>query len=201
MIKKNIIFILGFIACFLIAYKGMVFSPSFTMIFVVIGMGFCIVAEILHMVQKELNMQTGPMAMVESVCNRIFYIVGMIWAFPAVIIYATGDDWMNGCMKAAGIGSIVVCGIWLVWMWKKREIYGGVWGKAAELLISLAAALLAVFCGINSVALIPYGIGLLLLIIARVFEWKENKIREYLFLTGLVLITVFPVAPMLGGLL
>lgn len=208
--KKNIIFILGFILCFLAAYKGMVFSPSFTMIFVVVGMGFCIVSEILYMAQKAANMQTtdtfavqktGPMAIVIGICNRIFYIIGMIWVFPAVIIYATGDDWMNGCMKAAGVGSAVLCGIWLGWMWKKGEIRLAVWGKAVELLISLAAALLAVFCGINSVALIPYGAGLLLLIIARLSERKENKVRECFFLAGLVLMAVFPAAPMLGSVL
>ena len=182
--KKNLIFILGFIMCFLAAYKGMVFSPSFTMIFAVIGMGFCIMAEVLHMFQKKII----------KICSRVLFIIGMIWAFPAVIIYATGDDWMNGCMKAAGIGSIVLCGIWLGWMWKKREIRLAVWGKTVELLISLAAAFLAVFCGINSVALIPYGIGLLLMTFARLFETKE-----YVFLVGVVLMAVFPAAPMLGG--
>ncbi|MCB5387952.1 hypothetical protein LIQ05_13255 [Blautia glucerasea] len=209
--KKNLIFILGFIMCFLAAYKGMVFSPSFTMMFVAAGMGFCIMAEILYMVQNEGDMRaanntsvaekTGRMTIGVGICSRIFYIIGMIWVFPAVIIYATGDDWMNGCMKAAGIGSIVLCGIWFGWMWKKGEIRLAVWGKAVELLISLAGALLAVFCGINSVALIPYGAGLLLLTIARLSEGKENKVRECFFLAGLVLMTVFPSAPMLGGVL
>ena len=30
----------------------------------------------------------------------------MFWAFPAVIIYATGDDWMNGCMRAEDVEAV-----------------------------------------------------------------------------------------------
>ena len=192
--KMDILFIFGVIACFIAAYQGMVFSPSFTMIFVVVGMGFCIVGELLHMLQ-ETEVPQG----IKKICGIISGIlcgIGMIWAFPAVIIYATGDDWMNGCMKAAGIVSILLCGIWLGWKWKKGEIRPTICGKAVELLISLAAACLAVFCGINSMALLPYGVGLLLLGLARLVE-KKRKIREILFCVGIVLAAVFPVAPML----
>lgn len=49
--KTNLAFIIGFIVCFAAAYRGMVFSPSFTMMYVVAGMGLCILGEILDMAQ------------------------------------------------------------------------------------------------------------------------------------------------------
>ena len=192
--KMDILFIFGVIACFIAAYQGMVFSPSFTMIFVVVGMGFCIVGELLHMLQ-EAEVPQG----IKKICGIVSGIlcgIGMIWAFPAVIIYATGDDWMNGCMRAAGIVSVFLCGIWLGWKWKKGEIRPAVCGKAVELILSLAAAWLAVFCGLNSVALLPYGVGLLLLGLSRQLEGKK-KTRKIVFFAGMVLIAVFPVALMI----
>lgn len=201
--KKDIGFIIGFIVCFAAAYQGMVFSPSFTMMYVVAGMGLCILGEMLHMVQAEKIISKKAITKEQKMIgllSRALYIFGMFWAFPAVIIYATGDDWMNGCMCAAAVGSVVLCGIWLGWMWKTRGIQAAVWGKALELLVSLAAALLAVFCGINSVALMPYGIGLLILTIARLKEKNDSLIRKILFCLGLVLIAAFPVLPALGGI-
>lgn len=220
---------IAFIACFAAAYRGMVFSPSFTMMYVAAGMGLCILGEILYMVQaekwsgsreniadKEKSIGSERIASkVDStkkainkkaiakeqkligLLSRGLYIFGMFWAFPAVIIYATGDDWMNGCMLAAAVGSVVLCGSWLGWMWKTRGIQAVAWGKALELLISLAAALLAGFCGINSVALIPYGIGLFFITMARISEDR----REVLFLIGVILTAVFPAVPMLDGIL
>ena len=82
----------------------------------------------------------------------------------------------------------------------KPEKFRKQWGKALELLVSLAAALLAVFCGINSVALMPYGIGLLILTIARLKENNDSLIRKILFCLGLVLIAALPVLPALGGI-
>ena len=201
--KKDIGFIIGFIVCFVAAYQGMVFSPSFTMMYVVAGMGLCILGEMLHMVQAEKIISKKAITKEQKMIgllSRALYIFGMFWAFPAVIIYATGDDWMNGYMCAAAVGSVVLCGIWLGWMWKTRGIQAAVWGKALELLVSLAAALLAVFCGINSVALMPYGIGLLILTIARLKEKNDSLIRKILFCLGLVLIAAFPVLPALGGI-
>lgn len=229
--KINLAFIIGYIVCFVAAYQGMVFSPSFTMMYVVAGMGLCILGEMLFMMQAEKRSGSresipdkerridseGTARKVDStrkairkkkitkeqklidLLSRVLYIFGMFWAFPAVIIYATGDDWMNGCMRAAAAGSIVLCGIWLGWMWKTGGIQSAVWGKALELLVSLAAALLAIFCGINSVALMPYGIGLLILTIARLKENDDSLIRKILFCLGLVLMAVFPVMPALGG--
>ena len=201
--KKDIGFMIGFIVCFAAAYRGMVFSPSFTMMYVVAGMGLCILGEMLYMVQAEKIVSKKAITKEQKLIgllSRTLYIFGMFWAFPAVIIYATGDDWMTGCMYAAAVGSVVLCGIWLGWMWKTREIQAAVWGKALELLVSLAAALLAVFCGINSVALMPYGIGLLILTIARLKENNDSLIRKILFCLGLVLIAAFPVLPALGGI-
>ena len=197
--KTNLAFIIGFIVCFAAAYRGMVFSPSFTMMYVVAGMGLCILGEILDMAQAGKRFGSREQKLI-GLLSRILYIFGMFWAFPAVIIYATGDDWMNGCMSAAAVGSVVLCGIWLGWMWKTRGIQEAVWGKALELLVSLAAALLAVFCGINSVALMPYGIGLLILTIARLKENNDSLIRKILFCLGLVLIAALPVLPALGGI-
>ena len=239
--KTNFAFIMGFIACFAAAYRGMVFSPSFTMMYVVAGMGLCILGEMLYVVQAEKwsgsreniadrEKSIGSERTASKVnstrkviskkaiareqkliglLSRVLYIFGMFWAFPAVIIYATGDDWMTGCMYAAAVGSVVLCGIWLGWMWKTRGIQTAVWGKALELLVSLTAALLAVFCGINSVALMPYGIGLFLITMARISEDRSNSRiknegkafsgitkREIMFLIGLILIAVFPVIPM-----
>ena len=64
--KTNLAFIIGFIVCFATAYRGMVFSPSFTMMYVVAGMGLCILGEILDMAQagkrfgsKRDNEMTG----------------------------------------------------------------------------------------------------------------------------------------------
>lgn len=201
--KKDVGFIIGFIVCFAAAYRGMVFSPSFTMMYVVAGMGLCILGEMLHMVQAEKIISKKAITKEQKMIgllSRALYIFGMFWAFPAVIIYATGDDWMTGCMYAAAVGSVVLCGIWLGWMWKTRGIQAAVWGKALELLVSLAAALLAVFCGINSVALMPYGIGLLILTIARLKENDDSLRRKILFCLGLVLIAAFPVVPALGGI-
>lgn len=188
--KENIVISFGFIACFLAAYRGMDFSPSFTMMFVVAGLGFCIAGEVLDMLQKKIAGYIG----------RVCFIIGMFWVFPAVIIYATGDDWMNGCMKAAGVGSVILCGVRCAWKWKKGETFREVCGQAVELLVSLAAALLAVFCGINSVALLPYGAGLLVMTASRRMK-RKSLIREIIFLTGLLLATLFPVVPALGGIL
>ena len=197
--KTNLAFIIGFIVCFATAYRGMVFSPSFTMMYVVAGMGLCILGEILDMAQAGKRFGSREQKLI-GLLSRILYIFGMFWAFPAVIIYSTGDDCMNCCMLAAAVGSVVLCGIWLGWMWKTRGIQEAVWGKALELLVSLAAALLAVFCGINSVALMPYGIGLLILTIARLKENNDSLIRKILFCLGLVLIAALPVLPALGGI-
>lgn len=52
----------------------------------------------------------------------------------------------------------------------------------------------------NSVALMPYGIGLLILTIARLKENNDSLIRKILFCLGLVLIAALPVLPALGGI-
>lgn len=118
--KTNLAFIIGFIVCFAAAYRGMVFSPSFTMMYVVAGMGLCILGEILDMAQAGKRFSSREQKLI-GLLSRILYIFGMFWAFPAVIIYATGDDWMNGCMRAAAVGSVVLCGIWLDGCGKPEE--------------------------------------------------------------------------------
>lgn len=115
---------------------------------------------------------------------RMSAAAGALFLASGSYIYAAGDDHLNICLWAALLGA-ALCGIF---QWKKQEPF-------SELLLRpvlFGAALFTSFCGLFSTALLPVGLGAMLLFGARYTEGA----RTGLILTGLFFCSAFLLAPM-----
>lgn len=116
--------------------------------------------------------------------GRMTALAGSLLLGGGSYIYAAGDDHLNTCLRAALLGA-VLCGA----LETKEPL------PISERLLRpvlFGAALFTVFCGLFSTALLPAGLGALLLFAAR---FKEED-RTRLSLAGLFICGLFLLAPM-----
>ncbi|MBQ1922749.1 MAG: hypothetical protein II189_02910 [Lachnospiraceae bacterium] len=111
-------------------------------------------------------------------------LAGSLLLAAGSYIYAAGDDHLNACLWAALLGA-ALCGV----LHTKEPV------PFSERLLRPAlfgSALFTVFCGLFSTALLPAGLGALLLFAAR---FKEEA-RTGLSFAGLFICSLFLLAPM-----
>lgn len=154
-------------ALLIISWSGVSFSPGFSESFA----AFFITAQVL-----ELFFRNFP--------GRVCVFTGALFLAAGSYIYAAGDDCLNICVRAALLGA-ALCGIF---QWKKPEPFS----ERLLRTVLFGAALFTLFCGIFSTALLPVGLGAMLLFGARHTEGA----RTGLILTGLFFCSAFLLAPM-----
>lgn len=154
-------------AALIISWTGVSFSPGFSESFAA-----CFITALV----LELYVQNS--------FGRMTALAGSLFLSAGTYIYAAGDDHLNSCVLAALLGA-VLCGIFQK---GKQE-------PVSELLLRpvlFGSALFSAFCGLFSTALLPVGLGAMLLFAAR---YREEG-REELTIAGLIFCCVFLASPM-----
>lgn len=154
-------------AVLIISWAGVSFSPGFSESFAA-----CFITAAL------------PELFFRNSFGRMTALAGSLFLAAGSYIYAAGDDHLNTCLWAALLGTA----LYAVLQAKEPMPF-------SEMLLRpvlFGAALFTAFCGLFSTALLPAGLGALLLFTAR---FKEED-RSRLSLAGLFICSLFLLAPM-----
>lgn len=154
-------------AVLIISWAGVSFSPGFSESFAA-----CFITAAL------------PELFFRNSFGRMTALAGSLFLAAGSYIYAAGDDHLNTCLWAALLGTA----LYAVLQAKEPMPF-------SEMLLRpvlFGAALFTAFCGLFSTALLPAGLGALLLFAAR---FKEED-RSRLSLAGLFICSLFLLAPM-----
>lgn len=157
---------------------GMDFSPSFTANFLFVFLCVFTLSEVIRaFLSKEL---AKPIA-----------ISGCLFLVPSIVIYSAGDNFWRTDMWLAGIFGVVVA-IVTIWLYRKKFSLS-VWLTILQWIVFVSISVYALLCSITSLALLPYGMGLLLVAISCLQEgWKKNTLA----FVGLTIMNIFLWAPM-----
>lgn len=162
-----------------VCWLGMDFSPSFTLIFLTIGLCTACLAECLE------RLAAGRHPALSGVASGLFALE-YLWAIPAVCIYAAGDDLFDRCLLGAVAGGLV-----LALVLQRRD------PRVPAFLMAWLCWGVVVFtalCGVNSVALLPCAAGLGLMLAGR--RWQPAAAtRKILFFAGALLTAWFAALP------
>lgn len=164
---QKILLLLLYGAVLIISWAGVSFSPGFSESFAV-----CFITAAL------------PELFFRNSFGRMTALAGSLFLAAGSYIYAAGDDHLNTCLWAALLGTA----LYAVLQAKEPMPF------SERLLrpVLFGAALFTAFCGLFSTALLPAGLGALLLFAAR---FKEED-RSRLSLAGLFICSLFLLAPM-----
>lgn len=162
-----------------VCWLGMDFSPSFTLIFLTIGLCTACLAECLE------RLAGGRHPALSGVASGLFAL-GYLWAIPAVCIYAAGDDLFNRCLLGAVLGGLVMA---LVLQRRDPRVFPFLMAWLCWGVVVFTA-----LCGVNSVALLPCAAGLALMLASRCRQAAAGT-REILFWAGTLLTAWFAVLP------
>ena len=91
---KMVIFALEAIL-FVIALYETNISPSFTMMFMAANFGLCGLGGAIGYIGRH---KIGKARLFQTI-EDIVFLAGMVFSFPAVYIYAVGDDWLDLWVK------------------------------------------------------------------------------------------------------
>ncbi len=143
-------------------------SPSFTMIFMAVNFCLCGLGEAVEAFGRYRSRRNA----FADAAGDILFLVGEIFSFPAVFIYAVGDDWLiwwtaGAFLIGTGVTSLIIPGL------RKRNMSGGIL-RGLVLWISFVCAFFALLCGISSAMMLFYGIPLLLLAVLKVFQKRRD---------------------------
>ena len=154
-------------AVLIISWAGVSFSPGFSESFAA-----CFITAAV------------PELFFRNSFGRMTALAGSLFLAAGSYIYAAGDDHLNTCLWAALLGTA----LYAVLQAKEPMPF------SERLLrpVLFGAALFTAFCGLFSTALLPAGLGALLLFAAR---FKEED-RSRLSLAGLFICSLFLLAPM-----
>lgn len=154
-------------AVLIISWAGVSFSPGFSESFAA-----CFITAAL------------PELFFRNSFGRMTALAGSLFLAAGSYIYAAGDDHLNTCLWAALLGTA----LYAVLQAKEPMPF------SERLLrpVLFGAALFTAFCGLFSTALLPAGLGALLLFAAR---FKEEA-RTGLSFAGLFICSLFLLAPM-----
>ena len=170
---------------------GMDFSPSFTAMFVVVFLGLTALGEVFLYFKAHRHQR------ILTFLGRLFPILGALLALPASYMYAAGDDWIDACLHAALIASVILQVVIYLFGYRKRGRKLGV-AAGIETWILLAAGIFTMACAIPSTALWPYGLGILLIAAARRLgdTDADKRLSRGVMAAGMFLCAAFLVAPM-----
>ena len=174
--KVPVLYILACACPLAVAWLGMDFSPSFTMMFLTANLALYGLAECL------------PLAALRN----ILFAAGALLSLPATYIYAVGDDFLSLCVRGAILaGALSAAAAALI---HRKLGHRPRLPQLALAWLAFSAACFALACGLRSTMLLFYGAGLLLAALAPQFE---GRARRALLCLGLLCASVFPAAPML----
>ena len=106
-----------FMCLLLAAGFGVQFSPSFTAMFL---MAF-LIAEAISALCGYWARKCGKRVLLLT--EHLLSIIGVLFVFPSVIIYAAGDDWLGTCIQTTILGSLPLYFGDLPW----RRVYNPRW--------------------------------------------------------------------------
>lgn len=152
---------------FVISLYEVHISPSFTAIFIAVNFALCFFGAILCC--TGIGMKKGKRFF--RYVEEILFLTGMLFSFPAVYIYAVGDDrielWVKITFVTGTALELISFGI-AKRMGKRRGML-----QECILWISFLGACFALLCAISSPMLFPYGTALLLLTVLKGCEKGE----------------------------
>ena len=171
------------------AFIGMDFSPSFTAWFLYACICLHIAGEVLSRLYEHFY--KGEKVYLKYLFHPLF-ILGNLFVLPATYIYAVGDDWLARIVWITAI-SVSLIAVFLFLFTRREENVGTRILEAVQAWGFLAAGVFTVLCGIFSTALLPVGFGVLFLYVAQ--QLKKEPWRYVVFWLGILLVTVWLVAP------
>ena len=134
------------VAALVLAAMGTDFSPSFTAMFTLAFLCLTALGEICARFRRR-----G--------LGRLFRILGALFVYPAVLIYAAQDDWFVPLMRIApAAGLILHLAVWAAYRRNKKRIG---FGRGIENWLLLSAIAFTVPSAIPCPGLWPYGLGLI----------------------------------------
>lgn len=181
------LYLLALCAVCVVGGTGMNFSPSFTAIFLFVFYLLKLVSETAYAFKEK--------TILLRIVSFLFSIVGMLFVFPSVFIYAVGDDLLQNSVLATLILGVIFTALesFAMVSWKKGLICSIL--SVAELFLYNSATLFTVLSSFSSSALIPYGIGVALMTIAC---FRKNEVWRRIFVyAGMLVSAIFLVAPMM----
>lgn len=171
-------------------------SPSFTMMFMTANFGLCGLGEITGYIGRRRKWKNAFW----NVAGDILFLVGVAFSFPAVYIYAVGDDWLTWWIAGAFVLGSTVTFLIILGL-RKRKMTRGIL-REVVLWISFVSAFFALLCGISSTMMLFYGVPLFLLAVLKSLQknrhMREKKlpgIRQY----GIVFLGILLIAALAFG--
>lgn len=186
--------LIGYLLFFIIvlfgAGYGVHFSPSFTAMFLMVFLVSEAVSELFRCFHRKKNKQGWQLA------SHLLSIIGILFVFPSVVIYAVGDDWLGICIRISLAASLLLHLAMYLQFFRKQDRKMGIAAGLENWLLS-AAAFLTLLCAVPSTALWPYGLGMLVIFGAKLLAGQsaDNRPTCWTMASGMLLCTVFLVAP------
>lgn len=193
-VASLICWIIACVFALLLVWLGCEFSTSYTLMYMLANLFLCTLSEVLARSGHFMHFQGREVQDFDAI-HGLLFASGLVFAPPAVYIYAQGDDKLGRCVVFSLIvGTIVACLI--TFLEKKRR---GVMpkGRIVRIWLSVCASLFALNCGLRSPMLLFYGVGLILMTTARLMEDHWEQTRATLYFMGLIFASTFAVLPML----
>lgn len=142
-----------YIILFVITLYETNISPSFTMMFMTADFGLCSLGEFIGYMGRRKGKAV--------IFGDVFFLAGTLFSFPAVYIYAVGDDWLKWWTAGAfAAGSVLT--FFLLLRLRKRGETRGIF-REIILWICFVSGSFGLLCGISSPVMTFYGIVLLVL--------------------------------------
>ncbi len=178
--RRGVFLVLSFASLDALAWLGLDFSPSMTLMFLEAGM-ICFSAGMVIFEEQDV-----PAAVLSA--GKVLMGAGFVILIPAVYMYAFGEDHLNYC-----IGAALILGILLTAVIAGRGRFSA--ADAVLFGLSLCTGLFAVFCGIFSTMLLFAGVGVLCLVPVK--ERKDGTFsgRGFVDWIGLFALACFSVIP------
>lgn len=185
-------YIIALVCVLAVAGVGMDFSPSFTAMFLITFLVLTIVSELCNYCGEKKYMR------VFTLLRHLLSIIGALFVFPSVYIYAAGDDWLKNCILIALIVSVLLH-ITIYFLFYQRQQRKMGFGAGIENWVLLAAGIFTLACAVPSTALWPYGFGVLLILAARRLEdiRMDSRLSRGVTALGMLFCALFLVAPMM----
>ena len=177
------------ILCALItAWLGMDFSPSFTAIFAFAFLCLTALGELCLRFRDRRALRFS---------GHLSRAAGILFVFPATLIYAAQDDWFLYCIRIALVAGLF--GHAAMWLCVRRAGEKPGFGAGLENWLLLTAGILTLSCAIPSPGLWPFALGQFLILTGqRLGDLRKHPpfARPSIAL-GMLLCAAFLIAPML----
>lgn len=187
-----VLYIIALVCVLAVAGVGWDFSPSFTAVFLMAFLALTALGEYFRYIREKMPRH------IFTFLGYLLSVVGALFVFPSVFIYAAGDDWLDNCILIALIVSAILH-ITMYFLFYQRQRRKMGFGAGIENWVLLAAGIFTLACAVPSTALWPYGFGVLLILTARRLEdiKADRRLSRGVMVLGMLLCALFLIAPMM----